>query len=46
MGQNRPQFQAVACEDPDQVKDLVQRLEKYQTSDPDDSEYVRLDLAK
>ncbi len=46
MGQNRPQFRAVACEDPDQVKDLVQKLEKYQTPDSDDSEYVRLELVK
>ena len=46
IGQNRPQFRAVETEDPSQVKELVQRLEKHQTPDPDDSDYVRLELAK
>ncbi len=46
IGQNRPQFRAVEPENPDEVKDLVQRLEKFQTPNPDDAEYVRLELAK
>jgi len=46
IGQNRPQFRAVEPENPDKVKDLVQRLEKFQTPNPDDAEYVRLELAK
>ncbi len=45
IGQNRPQFRAVEPENPDKVKDLVQRLEKFQTPNPDDAEYVRLELA-
>ncbi len=46
IGQNRPQFRATEPENPDKVKELVQRLEKYQTPNPDDAEYVRLELAK
>jgi hypothetical protein len=46
IGQNRPQFRAIEPENPDQVKELVQRLEKYQTPNPDDAEYVKLELAK
>ncbi len=46
IGQNRPQFRAIEPENPDEVKDLVQRLEKFQTPNPDDAEYVRLELAK
>ncbi len=46
IGQNRPQFRTVEPENPDEVKDLVQRLEKFQTPNPDDAEYVRLELAK
>jgi hypothetical protein len=43
---NRPQFRVVDHEDPNDVKDLAKRLEKLQTPDPFDSEYVRLELAK
>ena len=46
MGQNRPQFRAATHEDPGQVKDLVDKLEKYQSPDADDSDYVRLELVK
>ena len=46
IGQNRPQFRATEPENPDKVKELVQQLEKYQTPNPDDAEYVRLELAK
>ena len=46
IGQNRPQFRTIEPEDPDQVKELVQKLEKHQTPETDDSEYVRLELAK
>jgi len=46
VGQNRPQFRAATCEDPGQVKDLVEKLEKYQSPDSDDSDYVRLELVK
>ncbi len=44
MGQNRPQFRAANSEDPAQVKDLVEKLEKYQSPDVDDAEYVKLEL--
>jgi len=46
VGQNRPQFRAATSEDPGQVKDLVEKLEKYQSPDADDSDYVRLELVK
>jgi len=46
MGQNRPQFRALNSEDPAQVKDLVERLEKHQSPDADDAEYVKIELAK
>jgi len=46
VGQNRPQFRAATSEDPAQVKELVEKLEKYQSPDSDDSDYVRLELVK
>ncbi len=47
MGQNRPQFRAATNKDPGQVKELVEKLEKHQNPDSDDSEsYVRLELVK
>ncbi len=47
VGQNRPQFRASTVEDPGQVKDLVEKLEKHQSPDSEDSEsYVRLELVK
>ena len=47
VGQNRPQFRASTIEDPDQVKDLVDRLEKYQTPGSEDSiPFVRMELAR
>jgi len=46
VGQNRPQFRALNSEDPAQVKDLVERLEKHQSPDADDAEYVKIELVK
>jgi len=46
VGQNRPQFRASNVEDPDQVKDLVKKLEKYQSPLEDTESYVRKELAK
>jgi len=47
VGQNRPQFRASTIEDPNQVKDLVDRLEKYQTPGSEDSiPFVRMELAR
>ena len=46
VGQNRPQFRASNVEDPDQVKDLVKKLEKYQSPLEDSESYVRKELVK
>ena len=47
VGQNRPQFRASTIEDPGQVKDLVDRLEKHQNPGSEDSiPFVRMELAR
>jgi len=47
VGQNRPQFRASTVEDPGQVKDLVEKLEKHQNPGSEDSEsFVRMELAR
>ena len=47
VGQNRPQFRAFAVEDPGQVKDLVEKLEKHQNPGAEDSvSFVRMELAR
>jgi len=47
VGQNRPQFRASSVEDPGQVKDLVEKLEKHQNPDSEDTEsYVKMELVK
>jgi hypothetical protein len=47
VGQNRPQFRASTVEDPGQVKDLVDKLEKHQNPGPEDSvSFVRMELAR
>jgi len=47
VGQNRPQFRASTIEDPGQVKDLVDRLEKHQNPGPEDSiSFVQMELAR
>ncbi len=47
IGQNRPQFRAPTIEDPGQVKDLVDRLEKHQNPGAEDSiPFVRMELAR
>jgi len=46
VGQNRPQFRASTVEDPGQVKDLVEKLEKYQSPSEDTESYVRKEIVK
>ena len=47
IGQNRPQFRAPTDEDPGQVKDLVDKLEKHQNPGVEDSvSYVRMELSR
>ncbi len=47
VGQNRPQFRASTVEDPEQVKDLVDRLEKHQNPGAEDTiPFVRMELAR
>jgi len=47
VGQNRPQFRASTVEDPGQVKDLVDRLEKHQNPGSEDTiPFVRMELAR
>ena len=47
VGQNRPQFRASTVEDPAQVKDLVDRLEKHQNPGSEDTiPFVRMELAR
>jgi len=48
IGQNRPQFRAFTFEDPGQVKDLVDKLEKHRNPGaPEDSvSFVRMELAR
>ncbi len=47
IGQNRPQFRAPTVEDPGQVKDLVDKLEKHQNPGVEDSvSFVRMELAR
>jgi len=47
VGQNRPQFRASTVEDPGQVKDLVDRLEKHQHPGSEDTiPFVRMELAR
>jgi hypothetical protein len=47
VGQNHPQFQASIVEDPGQVKDLVEKLEKHQNPGSEDSvSFVRMEIAR
>ncbi len=47
VGQNRPQFRASTFEDPGQVKDLVEKLEKHQNPYSEDTEsFVRMELVR
>jgi len=47
VGQNHPQFRALTIEDPGQVKDLVEKLEKHQNPDAEDSvSFVRMELSR
>ena len=47
VGQHRPQFRASAIEDPGQVKDLVDKLEKHQNPGLEDSvSFVQMELAR
>jgi len=45
VGEGRSQFCHVQEEDPGEVKELAEKLEKLQTPDPDDAGYVKLQLA-
>jgi len=44
IGQNRPQFRASNTEDPSQVKDLVEKLEKYQNPDEDSEDFYQCNI--
>jgi len=47
VGQNRPQFRAFTIEDPGEVKDLVDKLEKHQNPGAEDSvSFVRMELSR
>jgi len=44
VGEGRSQYRNVMEEDPDEVKEVAEKLEKLETPDPDDAGYVKLQL--
>ncbi len=45
VGEGRSQYRNVMEEDPGEVKEFAEKLEKLETPDPDDAGYVKLQLA-
>ena len=44
VGEGRSQYRNVMEEDPGEVKEVAEKLEKLETPDPDDAGYVKLQL--